>query len=710
MPPKQKSSAPKAKPRQHEGDIAVTTDPRFSRVHSDPRFIKPRKDAAKVTIDSRFSKMLESDEFGTGVKAPKVDKYGRKAQTTASQELKKYYKLEKEEEEEPDKSENSESEDDSEGSKEVGSDEEAASEEDSEDEGPSITRGFQPGLDMARGEGLEESDSEDDDDLEAGLSATEDGPETGPYAEEDVPSGEETHRLAVVNLDWDHVKSKDLFKVFDGFKPPQGLIKSVRVYPSEFGKERLEREAREGPPTEIFSGSKEEEDEDELSKPLIRADDGREEYDDTKLRRYQFERLRYYYAVIECDSVDTARAIYKTCDGAEYEKSANFIDLRYIPDGMTFDDEPRDEAFEAPAVYQPKDFVTQALQHSKVKLTWDEDDDDRIRTTRRKFTKEDLKDIDFKTYIASASEDEDEDTDALRDKYRALLSSGDNGDVYGGKENREEMEITFAPGLSEKAAALLEKRKDKLAHQDDSVFDQYLRKQKEKRKLKKQGGKTEADDEKDDDALVSSDDEGIDMSDPFFAEEFADQNNEEEKPKAQSLPASDKKQAKEEKRKKAAEESKAKAQLELLMMGGADASDARHFDMKQVVKVEKAQKKKGRSRKSKKEQREGGVQEGFEIDVNDSRFTSMLDSHHFAIDPTNPNFKKTLGMEKMLKERRTRRNKKSNTATAETTGPTTVTESAPKSNQISSLVDSIKRKTAAGKTTEQKGKRQRTTK
>jgi hypothetical protein len=49
-----------------------------------------------------------------------------------------------------------------------------------------------------------------------------------------------------------------------------------------------------------------------------------------KLRKYELERLKYYFAVIKCDCVKTAKSIYDNMDGMEYEQTGLKIDLRYL--------------------------------------------------------------------------------------------------------------------------------------------------------------------------------------------------------------------------------------------------------------------------------------------------------------------------------------------------------------------------------------------
>jgi hypothetical protein len=53
----------------------MSTDPRFAKVFSDPRFVVAPKKTTKVKVDSRFKSMLKDKDFNV---VAKVDKYGRK--------------------------------------------------------------------------------------------------------------------------------------------------------------------------------------------------------------------------------------------------------------------------------------------------------------------------------------------------------------------------------------------------------------------------------------------------------------------------------------------------------------------------------------------------------------------------------------------------------------------------------------------------------
>ena len=91
-------------------------------------------------------------------------------------------------------------------------------------------------------------------------------------------------------------------------------------------------------------------------------DDGKEEGDtfsQEKLRQYQINRLKYYYAVVDCDSCKTANHLYEECDGVEFELSANILDLRFIPDDMEFEHEPKSVCTDLPAMtaYEPTKYV-----------------------------------------------------------------------------------------------------------------------------------------------------------------------------------------------------------------------------------------------------------------------------------------------------------------------------------------------------------------
>jgi hypothetical protein len=499
-------------------------------------------------------------------------------------------------------------------------------------------------------------------------------------------------------MDWDKIKAVDILKVLNGFKSDMSIIKSVSIYPSEFGKERIEKEETMGPPKEIFKSQTtlddENDDDDEevteasLIKNQLEEGDG-QDFDQEALRKYQLDRLKYYYAVIECDTAQTAKHIYQNCDNTEYESSANFFDLRYIPDDMTFDDEPKQVATIAPEDYTPTKYTTDALQRTKVNLTWDEDDIDRYQVTRREFTKDDLKQLDFDMYLASSSdEDEEENVDALREKYKKLLKgstdafddkANDNGD-----EDQGDMEITFTPGLSEAAGAAV-KGKNQPEEMEETSIETYVRKQREKRKAKKEAKKG-----KDDIVNDQSDDQDEEMeNDPFFKEaldEMADEglvSNSKDKKKAK------KRASKQEREEKARE----RAELELLM----DDDGNEGFNMKEVMKREKMEKKGKKGKKGK----EVLPEDNFEINVSDPRFSAIQESHHFAIDPTNPQFKKTKSMKKLMDARQTKMKQDK----PEDDNWKKEKKPEKKKDSLSQLVASVKRKGALDKS--KSGKRQK---
>lgn len=616
----------------------ITQDERFKSVHNDPRFKMPKLKNLRVKVDDRFSKdELKKLNAGALGKKVKIDRYGRKIKKE-SDDLSKFY------EHEEDSKEEQSSDDSSEG-------------EESDNDLQALTEKLQQEeqfLDRARGEGLvsssedEESSlsSSDSDSDEENEGVVEDEEESDIEIEETKPEDTEpTCAFAVVNMDWDNIRAVDLMATFVSFVPKGGAIKSVTIYPSEFGKERMQKEEIEGPPRELFkSKKKKEEDSDsediesdvdvndadnlaKITRKLYEEDDGKEDYDSKALRRYQLQRLRYYYAVVKCDSVETARLIYQNCDGTEYESTANIFDLRYVPDDMEFDDdEAKDTCSKIPSSYRPDStFVTDALQHSKVKLTWDETPKERLTLSSRPLSQKEIEENDFKAYLASDSDESEVEKDSsIKDKYQSLL--GNTLTKFGKEENDDDvdMEITFDPGLNDKLGNNAEEE-DK----EETTIEAYRRKEKERRQKRlakfKESKQTEE--------VANSQEGSADKS----------SKNRKNSKKGKSMPDMDE---------------KSKAELELILMDNQEGNNNEHFSMKEVIKSEKDKKNK-KNKKGKKIDQEM-VQDGFVANLDDPRFKEVFESHDYAIDPTNSEFKKTETMKKILKERSARNKDKKN--------------------------------------------------
>ena len=395
------------KKRSTESSEPVS-DPRFARIHTDPRFRVAPSHVQQFTADDRFSSMFTDATF-QGPAPPKVDARGKPV-TEVKNDLAKLY--------------NKKGCLDEDGKfrwEEVSSSEEEQEPAEAEEQQEDV---------------WEEKDK--------------------------APEGEATHRLAVMNLDWAGISATDLLALFRSFCPKDGSVLSVSIYPSEFGHQQLTREAREGPSRAIF----------DPSTP--------EGLNEVQLRKYERERMKYYYAVTDCDSVQTAEAIYQECEGLEIERTSNVMDLRYIPDSLQeFPYPPKEVADSLPTSYSLKDFFTRALQHSRVKLTWDETPMDRTQTLKKAFTETDMEKMDLAQYLAPMSSSDEEqpsekdlesDTEIPEFKKKSQFSRLMKDDV--------DLEITFNTAFDD----LSEKKHTKT---DETVWEKHEREHSEKKKQQK---------------------------------------------------------------------------------------------------------------------------------------------------------------------------------------------------------------------------------
>ncbi|EFJ17016.1 hypothetical protein SELMODRAFT_268496 [Selaginella moellendorffii] len=514
--------------RRRKDEAPVIDDPRFAGLHSDPRFQKLPKSRLRLPLDPRFQRMFTDKAF---VDPFSLDKRGR------PEGLK-----------------------DKEGSVDVeedgGVEKNAALKEasDSDDDGASESSSSESSSSDADDSGEEEEEEEEE--------------------EKVATTDKETRRLAVVNMDWSCIKALDLLMVFNSFLPKGGSIASVAVYPSQFGLEQMKKEEVHGPA--LFNSKQDDDQEDEL--------------DMEKLRAYEKSKLRYYFAVVTCDSVSTASALYTACDGIEFERTSNILDLQFVPDDREFTVEPRDVASQIEEGYEAPDFQTAALQLSNVKLTWDDDEPVRAKSLRKKFDPDEswflqLKEMDFKAYLAS--EDEDEDDESRREKFRSLLLDNPDEAPDSKKKKDVDMEITFPSGLEELNKKYLERNKKNRDEKEETVWEAQLRRKKEKG---------------------------------------------DEKIVPRKVDKDERKKNREERELKKKEDERRKAELELLLLdenGG-----------KGGVKGYNLKKGKKRSKAKAKESDAKNEELLAKTDFNDPRFSALFNSHHFAIDPTDPQFKR----------------------------------------------------------------------
>ncbi|KAK7012347.1 pre-rRNA-processing protein esf1, partial [Halocaridina rubra] len=702
MKSKQKQKNIKKKGNKPPDDMdKILQDPRFSHIPFDPKLRSLPKKARKINIDSRFSSMFSDDKFH---EKSTMDPRGRKGNFSTKEDLRKFYHLSSDEDESDDeeyldsdndqeeqqKSE-SESSDEKRDNDDEDNSEKKCDDTDIAEVDDIVTDDVQPRKDKTeRVKEIEErlkdvtqdytrgvmmfSDDSSDDETSVDEEEEEVEFEWGELDQDAVWDNEqdfeETSRIAVCNLDWVHIKAVDIQVVFSSFCPRGGSIRKVSIYQSEFGKQRMEEEDQFGPKEltsqKIDTSAHDDIDLDRLEKGKLDKKSGKRETRYEALRRYERNRLRYFYAVVECDSVETAMAVYKDCDRQSFEMAGICMDLRYIPDDMTFDETPHDMCNTVPEFYEPKYFKTTALSNGQPTLSWDQTDPARQKAfaeaMKHAVKGNNVNEDYIKNFIASSSESDEEQDDEDGDfsseddeeakatriaKFRALIHEIDKKEKK--KANPFDMEQVFGEKSEDGIGNETSSNEDETEMKDMNPFERYLEKRKarkrefmEKKKSKREMNESEVTNrnkmKKDE---ISDDDipENI-YNDPFFAEEIGEKPKKSEKPKRKNKKV-------EEKETKEMEQ----GDLELLLMD-EDREEKRHFSMRDIIDEHKGKskklKKKARLRLEEKLKEKNAVTDDFKIDTCDSRFSSLLQSDDFNIDPSHPQFKRTKAMDDLI--------------------------------------------------------------
>lgn len=746
MPKQKKKKSTTNTTNQHNNP----TEDRFAAAETRPQFrassqhSNNKNNQQKVVLDERFSSILTDPRFQS-LEAG-ADKYGRsktnkkKKAAVVQEELSAFYTIQKEKEGE-DTTRNKDKE-----RKEPHSDKDdesstssssSSSNKEQEHEDPASRIAYLTKL--SRGE-LEMSDtsSSDDDDEDASHSSNENqdsnddegdeedkvygsagilDPSSKAQEEEEIDiSYEDSPYLVATNLDWENLRAVDIFSILSSFAPPGG-VKRVQVYQSDFGKERMEKDALNGPSNiwkkqkakaskeededseeevgddddsndkEGESDNEKEQDEDESSVDDDDDDDDlldeqekvydESDFDPEKLRAYEASKLKYYFAIVEFTKPEHADIAYREVDGMEFEHSSSAIDLRTLPpealEDVVKDRSMRDQATSIPSNYEPPDFVVSALQQTNVQCTWDQGDAERERKLTR-YTNGAWQDMaeadDLKAYLASdASSDEesgddgkatkgsnmrkllglDSDNDDKEDSDSSQASSEQEGDEE--SENEGGMTMKFVPGaknLEEKIRSKLESKNAGQEEEKLTPFQKYQEKRKQRRRERKQAKKNGNKEEEAHRKPVLDDDS--DKEDDFFLDD-----------KETSRPKKDKNRSKDSEKLPSSSKS-SKQELELLLAGENDVEEARDYDIRGIQRMEKIKGKKFRGSRKRKEEKLSADVSGkdFQVDVQDSRFAAVLEGSddRFGIDKTDPHFKDTPAMQKILSEQRERRNKK----------------------------------------------------
>ena len=709
---------------------------------SKPQFRQPKQKESKVVLDERFSSVLSDPRFQLDVK----DKYGRKQKKKrAKEELSVFYTVQEGKDEEQEAVADGDDDEDrhsnADESSSSSSNEQPQEKEQEEDPASRIaylTALSRGELDVSsssddesdndndtlrdnQDESSDEGDSDDDEDPIHGSAGILD-PSIKEEEEQVELTFEESRYLAVMNMEWTHIRAVDIFAIVASFTPP-GSVKRVQVFPSDFGMERMDKEDQFGPDDlwkkkkkgceeegdgnhdpiqeleddsvdEDDSDSHSEGDEESSDKDDNRsvsersysdsedADKAKEEFvesdfDPEKLRAYEASKLKYYFAIVEFSSPQNADKAYKEIDGMEFEHSSAAVDMRSIPaqdlQNIIKDRPLRDEATSIPSNYEVPEFIVSALQQTSVHCSWEAGDRERELNLTKYASglawREMAESDDLRAYLASdVSSDEEEEEEANEKGANLRKMLGLDSDDEGENEKKDD-------NASESESEAERDYKGSYSESEEEGVDQS-------KEISFVPGKKSLEDK------IRFKLDGKDHDRELTPWEKYQEKRKQKRRERRNAVREKKKELKgtrengsknkagrsiverdsffvdddmEDESKKKKEHSQ--AELELLMAGDVDNDEEkRDFDMRGLQRLEKNKDKKLRGSRKRKEAGRTANLSGtdFQIDVADDRFQAVLDGQddRFGIDRADPNFKETPAMREILEEQTRRRKNK----------------------------------------------------
>ena len=222
----------------------------------------------------------------------------------------------------------------------------------------------------------------------------------------------------------------------------------------------MERDILYGPPKEMFERKlgkkpsrksiKKEAKSEYLSDDDFELNENDDGENMAQLRKYEVRKMDYFYAVVYCNNKKTASKIIEENQDLEFELTNIRLNLYIVPDDLELPYKPKQVAADLPTNYEFNSAkISRALNHSTVKLSWDQTDPNRAAKLQQNY-----KEL-LKKEGTSKFDDDDNAYDGLiagssSDNSEEMSENGDaEGNARKNQAKIDEMRRRLLGGISE---------------------------------------------------------------------------------------------------------------------------------------------------------------------------------------------------------------------------------------------------------------------